>query len=110
MPIQVMQDRNGRTLELEQLIVIQRCAGPHGQTQRVKGVIKQLDPTYQAAMIKLTEPATMHLRDHNQQVPAGKLFSLQLPGESEAEGSSWKCFKRVDDFEHAHEAWVEIIQ
>ena len=109
MPVKILNDRHGRQLELGQHVIVQQCIGAYGQTQRVKGVLRQLDPTYQGAVLELTEPATRHLRDHNEHVPAGKLFRVSLPGRFSAADDSWTCYKVHDDFEHGHEAWVEIV-
>lgn len=99
-------DRHRVPLVIGQRVRVQFCCGSYGQTQTVEGIIRQLYE-HHGATLELTSPAVWRGRKYSEHRKIGAEYYVCLPG-------SWVddtyiCHKVHHDFEHGHEAWVEIV-
>lgn len=89
-------DRNGRLLVIGQLVSVQTCSGPYGQTKRVSGTLTSIGPY------------------GNVNVDTGKkgegvcLYPGFTPDSTLGENCQRGYHEHVD-FEHGHEVWIELV-
>ena len=102
-------DRDRKPIEVGQKLHIRHCIGPYGQTRVDQGVIEQIDTTYRGVTLRLTQPSYRQFKDHREPAAIGEQLYLSLPGEFDMQRGQFHCYRKFDDFEHAHEAWAEIV-
>jgi hypothetical protein len=103
-------DRARKPLSVGQVVRVQHCVGPYGQTDIVEGKIEALHPELRGATLRLTKPTTTRASHDapRRLVSVGEQFYVALPGEWD--GQVYLCSRVFDDFEHGHETWAEIVE
>jgi hypothetical protein len=87
------EDRHGRQLEVGQIVRVQHCVGRYGQTDIVEGRIKAISPY---GVVTLDQAWG---RGSTQIVAGVVTVTVSRTG-----------YDKLDDFEHGHEKWTEIIK
>lgn len=100
-------DRKGSPVQEGLRVRVQHCIGRYGQVQIVEGVVKTLTEGLGAILV-LEKAARQRRNDHFVTLEPGRQLYVCLPGRLEGK-SRYVCDFKHEDFEHGHEAWVEVI-
>ena len=101
-------DKNGDPVECGCSVRIKFCDGPYGQTQTVEGVIEKIDQ-YSGAYVRLATAAVDRTRDGLRHLKPGDGMYVPLPYTYRFSDGKYICSKSHNDYEHGHEAWVEVL-
>lgn len=100
------QDRNGKPLAPGQTIRIKHCVGPYGQCDTVTGKLVSINQ-YGGLTITLDHDHYYTFKGFCYVAKKGEDYYVAAP--FELRNNVMVGYKEHKDFEHGHEAWVEIL-
>ena len=102
-------DRNRTPLVSGQKVRVQFCTGRYGQTAVITGELVGTDG-HGDVTVRLDHPFSHDTQKFGvHRYEAGDNFYVCDASDFDSGTQTWVGYKKHEDFEHGHEAWIEIL-